>query len=138
MGILIHDIMKTIFFLLMIITLASCKVGTQTNVETKESSPPDFVVNSNLSLNDYSDVHNLPKEGVIPTAEIAFKVAEPILIGIYGKDAIESEKPFSINLENSTWIIEGTFNGSEEAVGGVAYIEIRKDTGEVLKVIHTK
>ncbi len=130
--------MKSKVCLLLFILFVSCKAGTHTDIEQEDYLSPDFIFNENLSSSDYSDVHNLPEEGIIPTAEIAFKVAEPILVGIYGMDIIESEKPFFINLENNTWIIEGTFSGSEETEGGIAYMEISKKTGEVLKVIHTK
>ena len=43
---------------------------------------------------------------------------------------------FFINLKNDIWIIEG--NLDDGYYGGVAHIEIRKNNGEILKVIHGK
>jgi len=96
----------------------------------------DYVINKNLSSNIYSDFESFyPKDGLVPNERIAFKIAESVLSQIYGKEIIENEKPFSINLENNVWIIEGTLYSRK---GGTAYMEIRKDNGEILKVIHTK
>ncbi|MDR3061871.1 MAG: YbbC/YhhH family protein [Dysgonamonadaceae bacterium] len=97
----------------------------------------NYVINSDLSLINYSEYKGIsPKDGFVPTADIAFKIAELILNRIYGEEKIELEKPFSINLENGIWVIEGHLD--EKFLGGVAYIEIRKSNGEVLKVIHGK
>jgi len=113
------------------------KTATDTGKEKSSQPIPNYVINEKLSLNDYSDVKGyFPKEGLVPTAEIAFQIAESVLINLYGKETIEEEKPFSINLENDIWVIEGSLE--EGFVGGVAYMEIRKSNGEILKVIHTK
>jgi hypothetical protein len=110
------------------------KIETNKEENTQKS---DYLINEKLSLNDYSAVKGyFPKEGFVPTAEMAFQIAESILSKIYGKETIESEKPFSINLENDVWMIEGYL---EQGVkGGVAYMEIQKSNGEILKVIHTE
>jgi hypothetical protein len=107
------------------------------NIINQDSIPQvNYIIDTNLSLEDYSEVKGyFPKEGFVPTAEIAFQIAEPILNQIYGEE-IEEEKPFSINLENDIWVIEGYLAPGFK--GGVAYMEIRKSTGEILKVIHTK
>jgi hypothetical protein len=60
---------------------------------------------------------------------------ETVLSNIYGKEHIEEEKPFSVNLDGDVWIIEGSLYYRK---GGVAYMEIRKSDGKILKVIHTK
>jgi hypothetical protein len=117
----------------------SCKGEMdRNNIINKDSVPQmDYIINTSLSLEDYSDVKGyFPKEGFVPTAEIAFQIAEPLLNQIYGKETIEEEKPFSINLENDIWIIVGHIE--EGLKGGVAYMEIRKSNGEILKVIHTE
>ena len=44
----------------------------------------------------YTDMKSyVPAEGFIPTADIAVKIAECVLLEIYGKESIEKEKPFS-------------------------------------------
>ena len=83
----------------------------------------------------------VPAEGVIPTADIAVKIAECVLLEIYGKESIEKEKPFSVNLVNGIWVIEGHIpNGNDSALTfcGQSYVEIRKSNGEIIKLLHTK
>jgi len=66
----------------------------------------------------------------------AIKIAELNWIKIYGKDVI-NEKPYSIKLQgDSIWVINGTL--PKNVLGGVAYIEIRKCDGKILKVTHGK
>jgi hypothetical protein len=125
---------------LIIILLVSCKkqssfdiVRDKTNEKTQQV---DYVLDTSLSLEEYANEEgSFPQEGFVPTAKIAFQIAEPVLNNIFGKVHIENEKPFSINLENDIWIIKGTLYSRK---GGVAYMEIRKDNGEILKVIHEK
>jgi hypothetical protein len=106
-------------------------------MDNKNVQQVDYIFNIHLTSESYSDVKGyFPQEGFVPTAEIAFQIAEPVLVNIYGKETIEEEKPFFINLENDIWVIEGYLAPGFK--GGVAYMEIRKSTGEILKVIHTK
>lgn len=115
----------------------SCSVKTKNPTDVNHELIPKYVVDKNLTSDSYSEIKGyLPKEGLVPTEEVALQIAESVLTQIYGKEKIENEKPFSINLENDVWIIEGFLN--KELLGGVAYIEIRKCNGEILKVIHTK
>jgi hypothetical protein len=132
---------KTRFFssILVIIFAVGCgtKTVTYTDSANEKKQTPNYIINKNLSSDDYSDIKGcFLEEGVVSSAEIAFSIAEPILKNIYGDEIIEGEKPFSVNLENDVWVIEGHLEEGWE--GGVAYIEIRKSNGEILKVIHTK
>jgi len=130
------------YFLSIIISIITlfggCNVKKDTEIIKSESlQSVDFVINKQLSATAYIDVAGYnPQEGLVPSAEIAFKMAEPVLNQIYGVKQIESEKPFSINLENNIWIVEGSIKKGVK--GGVAYMEIRKSNGEILKVIHTE
>lgn len=118
--------------------IAGCTTKTNTNVRGRENTQSlDYVINKKLSSSGYSETKRyVPENGLIPTAKVAFQVAEAVLINIYGKDIINGEKPFSINLENEIWIIEGHIK--DDIKGGVAYMEIRKSDGQILKVIHTE
>jgi hypothetical protein len=121
----------------MITLFMSCNKKTNTDmIDNENIQRADYIMNTELSSSDYSSIEGyFPKEGFVSTAEIAFQIAEPILNSIFGKEHIENEKPFSVNLENNVWIIEGT---SYSRKGGVAYIEIKKSNGEILKVYHGK
>lgn len=75
------------------------------------------------------------KDGYVPNAETAIKIAEAIWLPIYG-DKIYDSKPFKATLrDNEVWVVEGTLNTQR---GGVPYAEIQKKDCKILKVIHTK
>jgi len=76
----------------------------------------------------------IPEQGFVPDKATASKVAEAILFPIYGNE-INYEKPFKVELKDSSvWVVRGNF--PEGALGGVAYIEIRKSDCKILKVTH--
>ena len=77
-----------------------------------------------------------PKEGFVPDKETAIRIAEAIWIPIYGKGAIESQKPLVASLKGSVWTVTGTL--PQGLKGGVAIAEISKKDGRILRVIHEK
>jgi hypothetical protein len=78
----------------------------------------------------------IPPKGFIPDAQTAEKIAEAVWIPIYGKDRVDSKKPFTSKLSNnSVWIVQGTVKTEK---GGAPYIEIQKNDGKILKVLHGK
>ena len=73
---------------------------------------------------------------VIPTIDVAFDVALPILKSVYHKD-FEKNMPFKGYLKNdSIWVVYGSTPQLVE--GGFPYIEISKHDGRILKITHTK
>lgn len=75
----------------------------------------------------------------------AISIAEKALAKIYGKDKINSEKPFRAGLSNGVWHVGGTLhckdmNGNDTTVcvGGVAMADVRESDGKVLRTGHTK
>ena len=95
---------------------------------------------SDLSLNKSSkqieDTGYIPKNGFVPDAKTAIKIAEAIWTPIYGKKEIESERPFEANLINhdSVWNVSGTI----PKIGGYPIIRIRKSDCKILYFIHEK
>jgi hypothetical protein len=78
---------------------------------------------------------NPQKDGYVPNKETAIKIAEAIWLPIYGENVLK-EKPYRAELkEGKIWIVAGTLH---EEYGGVAYAEISKKNGCILKVYHTK
>lgn len=77
-----------------------------------------------------------PDAGFIPNQVTATRVAEAILIPIYGQEQIESERPFSAQLEGSTWKVEGHLAPGVD--GGVAEVWLDKRDGRILRVSHGK
>ena len=81
----------------------------------------------------------LPEKGVLTSEESAIKVAEAILVNIYGEKVLE-QRPFKAKLDGDVWKITGTFHCPQAigCKGGVARIEIKKKDGKVKSVIHDK
>ena len=75
-----------------------------------------------------------PKDGFAPNQETAIKIAEAVWIPIYGTEAINHEKPFVVSLKNGVWFVRGSLPKGYN--GGVAEIEIAKDDGRIIRVIH--
>ena len=100
----------------------------------------EYNIDKSLNLQAYSSFKGYtPQEGFVPTAELAVSIAEQVLVQIYGKEQIEKQKPFSINIDNGIWVIEGFWDKSDYQVdGGNVYLEMDKLSGKILKVVHTK
>jgi hypothetical protein len=75
------------------------------------------------------------KNGYVPNAETAIKIAEAIWLPIYG-DNIYNNGPFKATLKNNQiWIVEGTLHTDK---GGVPYAEIQKKDCKIINVTHGK
>ena len=75
-----------------------------------------------------------PKDGFVPDARTAVKIAVAVWEPIYGEQKIAEEKPFQTHLANGVWTVTGSLPADVQ--GGVALIEIAKNDGRILKVIH--
>lgn len=117
-------------------------IDTTTTEWIKDTTGLDFILDTTLQR-EYIDVQedssalSVNSKDVF-SAEVAFKIAEPLLNSAYGKDNITSQKPFRIKLINNVWVIAGTLPKTKggRVLGGTAYIEIKKSNGQVLKAIH--
>ncbi len=78
----------------------------------------------------------VPKEGFVPDAKTAIRIAEAVWIPIYGAKTIAGEKPFQASLKEGVWTVLGSL--PQGWAGGVALAEISKSTGQVLRVSHGK
>ena len=83
--------------------------------------------------------HNFkPKDGYVPNASTAIKIAVAVWEPIYGAENIFRQKPYVAQLVKGTWIVQGTLPGFGFTVGGTAIAEISKDDGKVSRVRHGK
>ena len=78
----------------------------------------------------------VPKDGFVPSAATAVTIAEAVLIPIYGRENIRSQKPFEVKKTGEKWIVNGTRR--KGWVGGIATIEIARTDGRILRVSHSK
>lgn len=97
-------------------------------------------INCNLEklLEKYEVENNIiSKYDMISDKETAIKVAENILLSIYG-DEINDKKTFEATYDEEfkSWVVSGTLG--KNFIGGVPNIIIQKNDGKVLAVWHTK
>jgi hypothetical protein len=79
----------------------------------------------------------VPPDGFVPDSTTAVAVAEAILIPIFGRIKIMSERPFTASLEDGHWTVEGHLQSWFGTVnGGVAFAVIDKTTGQIIRVGH--
>ena len=95
---------------------------------------------SGTSQPNYNDSHKYydRKNGLVPDKVTAEKIAEIILVNVYGEE-VKKQKPFIVTLKDNVWIIQGRWNyKNKNTAGGVAYMEIQKSDCKILKIIHGK
>ena len=75
------------------------------------------------------------KDGYVPDAKTAIKIAVAVWEPIFGEAHIAGEKPYRTRLDaKGVWIVEGSLPADTQ--GGVALAEIAKDDGRILRVSH--
>ena len=77
----------------------------------------------------------VPKNGFVPDAATAGRIAEAVWIPLYGDKRIFSEKPFNVTLHGGVWTVTGK-DLPRGWDGGVAEADISKRDGRILRVIH--
>ena len=78
-----------------------------------------------------------PKDGFVPDAATATKIAIAVWEPIYGTNRLAFEKPYRAKLiTNTVWRIEGSL--PPNTVGGVMTAWIAKDDGRIMDVYHSK
>jgi hypothetical protein len=101
------------------------------------------VVVGGIALVAQTPKHSVkPKNGFVPDAKTATKIAVAVWEPIYGEAQIASERPYRARLDtNNVWTVEGSlpkgfWGGAVK--GGVALAEIAKTDGRILRVSHGK
>lgn len=89
---------------------------------------------TNTRQNNSNQSTYKPKNGYVPDEQTAISIAVAVWIPIYGKEHIESEKPYKATLKEGIWTVTGTL--PEGFDGGTAEAEISQESGCVLRIIH--
>lgn len=97
-----------------------------------------FVVLPAYSEGDshYSKIGVIPKNGFVPDPKTAEKLAEALLIPVYGEKNIKRQKPFDISLKEGIWYVRGSLPKGH--FGGTAEILISKRNAQVLYMYHDR
>jgi hypothetical protein len=77
----------------------------------------------------------VPREGFVPDAATATRIAEAVLVPIYGARQIRSEQPLKATLRVDVWQVTGQLPAGWR--GGVAVVEIAKRDARILHVSHS-
>ena len=123
------------FFLAATIFLITVSSVKPQETRVTDSNHQTRVTDWNLvqeSLRGVSSIRR--KGGIVPDAGTAIKVAEAILIPIYGEDQIAKERPFVARLYGGTWIVTGTL--PPNFLGGTAVVKLKKLDGRVVFINH--
>jgi hypothetical protein len=78
-----------------------------------------------------------PKDGLVPNAETALRIAEAIARAAFGAETVLQEQPFRVRLRGNVWTVMGTMNPTLGS-GGVAIIQVAKSDGRVIFATHTQ
>ena len=117
-----EEIVKPVIIILLVacsyFNLFSNQAESVQNNMTKETTNNRMGINLNLD------------------EQTAIKIAELILVKIYGKDVLK-QRPWNVSLKGDTYEINGTFH-EKNADGGVAEIKISKSDGRILEYLHWK
>jgi len=77
-----------------------------------------------------------PDKGFVPDSNTAVRVAEAVLIPVYGEKKIEAERPFKAEFEDGVWTVNGTLRCPDghggtttSCVGGTATVKEDCESG---------
>ena len=94
-----------------------------------------FLVLSAIAMQRSSTMPPLiPSAGFVPDHKTAIRIAEAVLIPVYGEQQIIHERPFHAKLVKNVWYVRGSL--PKRWAGGVPEIEISKSDGRILYVMH--
>lgn len=95
-----------------------------------------FIGNYNIYGQIPKDFTVKPANGFVPDETTAIAIAKAIWTPIYGEKTIRHESPFHATLTNGVWTVNGSLPKGYK--GGVAYAEISKTNGLIIRVFHGK
>lgn len=122
-----------IIIAIFILIIACLGVAFIAIIKNKSPDIKSFDVNEyQYYINNFSVEDNL---GLITDSKDLLKKVEAIWIKTYGRH-VKNQKPYKIfyDKENSVWLVHGTLQSNIS--GGVAYILVDNNTGDVLAIWH--
>ncbi len=76
------------------------------------------------------------KTVILKDRNVAILIAETILFNLYGKENIQRQKPYAVDLLDNYWVISGSLE--KDMLGGTFLIILDSRNSEVLKITHGK
>ena len=69
--------------------------------------------------------------GSVPDVETAVRVAEAVLLPVFGAETVKSQKPFRAEIDQDNWLVRGAVGaGSEQAL----FVRIAKVDCRILEI----
>ena len=127
--------MRKFVIIFSFVLLNSCIVEAQDNrvYLGKEFAQKEL----NLALAIEKENRNyIGEKPLIKDEEVAIQVIEPIVIGKYGKERIDLQKPYEVHKIEQYYIVSGTLPGG--SIGGTFVIIIDETNARVLHLTHYK
>lgn len=87
------------------------------------------------------------KKEYVPDSKTALRVAEAVLVPVYGQNKIESQRPFTAVLGHDVWTVSGTLYCTQRRVpneltvshcGSPLEVRISKSDGHILSMLPRK
>jgi hypothetical protein len=98
-----------------------------------------------VSRGQQSNAGYVSAGGYVPNEVVAVKIAEAVLMPVYGEKQIASERPFKATLKDDVWTVQGTLTCPDGkggittfCVGGTATVKLSKVDARVLFMMHYK
>lgn len=124
--------MRYLSIILLVLSLDACSQNSRT--EFGKSHAESELKLALLNESQHNVIDN--KSVIIINSSTAIKIVEPILFSIYGKENIESQKPYENYFIENYWVITGTL--PEDMLGGTFLVIIDARNSKVLKITHGK
>ncbi len=83
------------------------------------------------SLSFAAEKH-LPKAGVVPDEATAIKIAEAVLLPLYGEDEMVRQRPLIARFDGKLWTVMGRIRPSSR--GNSVIVIIAKKDGRILRI----
>ncbi|MBV8534112.1 MAG: hypothetical protein JO128_00885 [Alphaproteobacteria bacterium] len=80
-----------------------------------------------------------PPQGIVPDERTAVRVADAVLIPIFGEAQVAQERPLHATSRGDIWIVTGSLPElppGQGIAGGVAEVKIDKCDGSIVSVLH--
>ena len=99
---------------------------------TSSSAPCDVL--ARIAQADGRVLDEAPADGFVPDAETAVRIAEAVLVPVYGQAQIDRQGPLTATEHDGVWTVTGRLPPGR--AGGVALVRIARRDGTILRMIH--
>ncbi|MBO0358112.1 hypothetical protein J0X19_09170 [Hymenobacter sp. BT186] len=121
----------------LLLSLSCSVIGCAQSKQEPASGQKAAIELLQAALKD-STLHNVvsSQKMLIGSSTVAVQVAEPILFNIYGKENIQSQRPYTVHLIDNYWVLAGRLPAGYE--GGTFLLIMDARNSKVIRITHGK